>query len=159
MSEEDTVKPKRNSFRRFLVPEDSITLRVIFDNAKNYALCSAIFVITNAVWRSVSEDPSMPLHRFIIGAILLILVLLSVLQSLEIWLIASQRLKVRVQQNGRSEKGTLKGFVRSAVYNVIISIIVVTMGITLLYGVTIGLSVVIASQIQNVELGDKKLAR
>lgn len=159
MSEKDTAKLKRSIFGRFLVPEDVITLKVIFDNVKNYALCGAIIVVYLAASRSVSEDPSLPFHQFMVGAIAFILVLLSILQSIEICLIAILRLRVRFQQNGRPEKGTFKGFVRWAVSNVIRSIIVVALGLILLYGVTVGLIVVIGSQIQQVELDDKKPAR
>lgn len=158
MSEKDTAKLKRSFFGRFLVPEDIITLKVIFDNVKNYALCGAIIVVYLAASRSVSEDPSLPFHRFMIGAIALILVLLSFMQSLEIWWVTCLHLRVRDQQNGRPEKETFKGCLKWAAFKAITFIIVIIISVALLYVVVIGLGVVILT-IQNGELFDKKLPR
>ncbi len=57
---EDTPKPQRKLYRRFLVPEESITMKVLFENIKNYTVCAVILVAIS----SLINRTSLPIVMF-----------------------------------------------------------------------------------------------
>lgn len=106
MSETDYPKPERSLFKRFLVPEEAISLRIIFDNVKNYAVCAAIYAAAVALSRNIStissgeteEDPELLLiYGLIIAGSLL--TIFCILQSLEIYRVGYKNMEARIIEN------------------------------------------------------------
>src|SRR5687768_6237689 len=106
MSEPTYTKRERSTFKRFLVPEEAISLRIVFDNVKNYAVCAVIYASALTLSRNIPtgapekiEEP--PELLLIYGLIIAggLLTILCILQSLEIYRVAYKNVETRILES------------------------------------------------------------
>lgn len=145
---EDTQKSLRNLYRRFLVPEESITMKVLFENIKNYTVCAVILVaISSLINRTplpeVLFEPtlnSIGITAFVISWF--ILTILCVLQSIEIVNVASRNIHERLISALPAHDGLIKVLL---VFVIGIIDILIAAAMSVLVGTGVSLGLLLAS--------------
>lgn len=145
---EDTQKSLRNLYRRFLVPEESITMKVLFENIKNYTVCAVILVaISSLINRTplpeVLFEPtlnSIGITAFVISWF--ILTILCVLQSIEIVNVASRNIHERLISALPSDDGLIKVLL---VFVIGVIDILIAAAMSVLVGTGVALGILLAS--------------
>jgi hypothetical protein len=78
-----SFQAERKAIRSFLLPDEAVSLKLIFDNIRNYIICAALLAAANHL------SPSPALHSgelmrtlsFVLGGLAIICTLLNLLQS------------------------------------------------------------------------------
>lgn len=82
---------RKNSFRAFLIPEKNLSLKIFFDNLRNYAVCAAFLALGAAVWNHGERWLAL-LVSFAPGWI-------SPVSAVAIWVMAGGLLAINVAQS------------------------------------------------------------
>lgn len=88
------TKIKDNSLDEFLVPEEHVSLKLFFDNLRNYAICAAFIALGSIVWARPSHLFSLtfPSWLSIASAVTIWVMagLLLILNSLQTWILLTE---------------------------------------------------------------------
>ena len=105
---------ERKALRSFLLPDEALSLKLLFDNIRNYIICAALLAAANHL------SPSPALHSgelmrtlsFVLGGFAIICTLLNLLQSYCMFNIAFQGISPAVLEVAESTHSLLRPTLR-----------------------------------------------
>jgi hypothetical protein len=131
-------RPGRSAFSKFLVPERTVSLKMLFDNLQNYAICTAIFAVAMAIGpRTALADPQERMSPLLLGgmfALGAVLLLLTALQSKALAELAHANVRARLEaaHGGRGMVARLYiHAVLAALFLLLYLVLIATLGIGL----------------------------